>query len=138
MSTLTIRLPDDKHERLKALAKSNSISINKLMDELATVALANYDARVRFAAMNWFTETPSRAANCLMRGYTESSTQMVKAVMGGHHSGRPAQSLVWPRQPQLCHHGESGASLGLSNIAGAAEQLIWQLQGLRSGVAAHA
>ena len=27
MSTLTIRLPDDKHERLKALAKSNSISI---------------------------------------------------------------------------------------------------------------
>jgi predicted transcriptional regulator len=48
MSTLTIRLPDDKHERLKALARSNSISINKLMDELATVALANYDARVRF------------------------------------------------------------------------------------------
>ena len=40
MSTLTIRLPDDKHERLKALARSNSISINKLMDELATVALA--------------------------------------------------------------------------------------------------
>jgi len=33
---------------LKALARSNSISINKLMDELATVALANYDARVRF------------------------------------------------------------------------------------------
>jgi predicted transcriptional regulator len=48
MSTLTIRLPDDKHERLKALARANSISVNKLMDELATVALANYDARVRF------------------------------------------------------------------------------------------
>ena len=48
MSTMTIRLPDDKHERLKALARSNSISINKLIDELATVALANYDARVRF------------------------------------------------------------------------------------------
>jgi predicted HicB family RNase H-like nuclease len=48
MSTLTIRLPDDKHERLKALAKANAISVNKLMDELATVALANYDARVRF------------------------------------------------------------------------------------------
>ena len=48
MSTLTIRLPDDKHERLKALAKSNAISINKLIDELATVALANYDARVPF------------------------------------------------------------------------------------------
>ncbi len=47
MAILTIRLPDDKHERLKALARSNAISINKLMDELATVALANYDARVR-------------------------------------------------------------------------------------------
>jgi predicted transcriptional regulator len=48
MSTLTIRLPDDNHERLKALAKSNSTSINKLVDDLATVALANHDARVRF------------------------------------------------------------------------------------------
>ena len=44
---LTIRLREDKHERLKALARANSMSINKLMDELATVALANYDARVR-------------------------------------------------------------------------------------------
>jgi predicted transcriptional regulator len=50
MSTLTIRLPDDKHERLKALARAHSISVNKLMDELATVALANFDARVRFEA----------------------------------------------------------------------------------------
>lgn len=37
---LTIRLPDDKHERLKALAKANAVSLNRLMDELATVALA--------------------------------------------------------------------------------------------------
>ena len=48
MSTLTIRLTDDKHGRLKALARAKAISINKLMDELASVALANYDARVRF------------------------------------------------------------------------------------------
>ena len=48
MSTVTIRLPDDKHERLKALARSNSISINKLIDELATVALENSDSRVRY------------------------------------------------------------------------------------------
>ena len=48
MFTLTIRLPDHKHERLKALAKANSISVNRLIDELATVALANFDARGRF------------------------------------------------------------------------------------------
>lgn len=48
MSTLTVRLPDDKHERLKLLAKANKISVNKLVDELATVALANFDAKTRF------------------------------------------------------------------------------------------
>jgi predicted transcriptional regulator len=50
MSTLTIRLPDDKHNRLKALAESRQISVNRLVDELATVALANFDARNRFEA----------------------------------------------------------------------------------------
>ena len=48
MSTLTIRLPDDKHARLKALAEARKISVNKLIDELATIALANHDARLRF------------------------------------------------------------------------------------------
>lgn len=62
MSTLTIRLPDDKHERLKASAKSNSISINKLMDELATVALANYDARVRFEIARGAWQSQARAS----------------------------------------------------------------------------
>ena len=50
MSTLTIRLPDDKHDRLRALAESRHISVNRLVDELATVALANFDARTRFEA----------------------------------------------------------------------------------------
>jgi predicted transcriptional regulator len=50
MSTLTIRLPDDKHSRLRALAESRQMSVNRLVDELATVALANFDARSRFEA----------------------------------------------------------------------------------------
>ena len=50
MSTLTIRLPDEKHERLKALAASRKISVNKLIDELSTVALVEFDARNRFKA----------------------------------------------------------------------------------------
>ena len=48
MSSLTIRLPDDKHQRLKALAASRHININKLIDELATIALVEYDAKTRF------------------------------------------------------------------------------------------
>jgi hypothetical protein len=49
MSALTIHLRDDKHERLKALAKSKSISVDELMIEIATVALDNNDARIRYA-----------------------------------------------------------------------------------------
>ena len=64
MSTLTIRLPDDKDERLKALARSNSISVNRLIDELAMVALANYDARVRFEVRAG-RGNPARALNLL-------------------------------------------------------------------------
>jgi predicted transcriptional regulator len=66
MSTLTIRLPDDKHERLKALAKAQSVSVNRLMDELATVALANHDARVRFE-MRSARGKPERAIELLDR-----------------------------------------------------------------------
>ena len=38
MATLTIRLPDDKHQRLRQLAKHRKISINKLIEELSTLA----------------------------------------------------------------------------------------------------
>lgn len=48
MSTLTIRLPDDKHARLRALARRRSMSINKLMEELATISIAEFDAETRF------------------------------------------------------------------------------------------
>ena len=51
MATLTIRLPDDKHLRLKELAKSRGISINKLVEELSTIALAEYDTYNRFKVM---------------------------------------------------------------------------------------
>ena len=48
MSIMTIRLPDDKHLRLKQLAKSRHLSINKLVEELATSILSAHDAEVRF------------------------------------------------------------------------------------------
>jgi predicted transcriptional regulator len=50
MATLTIRLPDDKHARLRQLAQQRRISLNKLMEELATIALAEFDAETRFRA----------------------------------------------------------------------------------------
>ncbi len=51
MATLTIRMPDDKHSRLKALAQYRHLSVNKLIEELSTVALAEFDNDVRFRAL---------------------------------------------------------------------------------------
>jgi hypothetical protein len=48
MSTLTIRLPDTKHQRLKAFARSRGISLNKLVEEWATTALAQLDTENRY------------------------------------------------------------------------------------------
>ncbi|MCY0966642.1 toxin-antitoxin system HicB family antitoxin [Parathalassolituus penaei] len=51
MAKLTVRLPDDKHNRLKALAAHRKISMNKLIEELSTQAIAEFDTEVRFRAM---------------------------------------------------------------------------------------
>ena len=47
MATIKIRLPDDKHERLKRLAEQRGLSLNKLIEEWSTLALAEFDAETR-------------------------------------------------------------------------------------------
>jgi plasmid stability protein len=48
MSTLTIRLPDDQHERLRVLASQRGVSLNKLFEEFSTRALTEFDMESRF------------------------------------------------------------------------------------------
>ena len=48
MATMTIRIPDAKHERLRLLAERHGTSLNKLVEEWANVALAQHDAEARF------------------------------------------------------------------------------------------
>ena len=48
MSTMTIRIPNDRHERLRQLAKYRGISVNKLVEEFSTIGLAQFDAELRF------------------------------------------------------------------------------------------
>ena len=50
MATMTIRIPDSKHDRLRRLAESHGVSLNKLVDEWASMALAQFDAETRFHA----------------------------------------------------------------------------------------
>ncbi|EIJ34978.1 toxin-antitoxin system HicB family antitoxin [Thiothrix nivea] len=48
MATMTIRLPDDQHTRLKTLATRRGVSLNKLFEEFATRILTETDAETRF------------------------------------------------------------------------------------------
>ena len=50
MATVTVRLPDEKHERLVLMAQRKGMSLNQLFEELATTALADFDAEARFRA----------------------------------------------------------------------------------------
>jgi uncharacterized protein (DUF1778 family) len=51
MSTLTLRLPNDTHDRLKQLAAMRGMSLNQLMQELSIQALSSFDAETRFRTM---------------------------------------------------------------------------------------
>jgi predicted DNA-binding protein len=47
---MTIRIPDAKHQRLRLLAESTGVSLNKLVDEWASLALAQFDVETRLLA----------------------------------------------------------------------------------------
>ena len=51
MVTIKINIPDSKYEKLKQYAEEQGVSLNKLFDEFATVALAQFDAKTRFTMM---------------------------------------------------------------------------------------
>lgn len=48
MSALIIRLPVEKRTRLELVAKSRKVSVTKLIEEMATMLLADFDAETRF------------------------------------------------------------------------------------------
>lgn len=48
MSALTLRLPDEKYQRLKEMAHQRGQSVNRLLDEVTTLLIAEFDAETRF------------------------------------------------------------------------------------------
>ncbi len=50
MATITYRTTDDKRNRLAELASEQAISVNKVIDELVTIALTEREAYLRFSA----------------------------------------------------------------------------------------
>ena len=51
MRVVTLRLPKDQHQRLKAMAQSRGISLNKLFEQLAAQALTENDIELRYRRM---------------------------------------------------------------------------------------
>ena len=50
MSVITLRVTEEKHERIKSLAVSRGVSVNKLIDEAMTLMIAKQDIETRFKA----------------------------------------------------------------------------------------
>jgi predicted transcriptional regulator len=48
MAVMTIRLPDDQHRRLKALADSQGVSVNRLIQDLSVRVLTEHDVETWF------------------------------------------------------------------------------------------
>jgi predicted transcriptional regulator len=72
MTALTLRLPDEKHRRLKALAQSRGTPINRLLEEMTTLMLAEFDAETRFNV---------RAARGV--GHDEKGLALLQKAQGG-------------------------------------------------------
>ena len=49
MSATTFRLPDDKHARLKTLARQRGTSVSRSMEEMATPMRVEFAVETRFA-----------------------------------------------------------------------------------------
>ena len=50
MTALTLRLADEKHLRLKKLAQNKGVTLNKLLDEMTTLMLTEYDLETLYLA----------------------------------------------------------------------------------------
>ncbi len=80
MATRTIRMADDVHERLKQLARTRKLSINKLMDALSIAALAEFDAETRFR-LRAARGTPEAGLRLLDIGSSNSGSLGISAAL---------------------------------------------------------
>lgn len=51
MSTMTIRLPEERHARLRRLARQRGTSVTKLVTDFSNAGLSQGEAEMRFRAL---------------------------------------------------------------------------------------
>jgi HicB family len=100
MSTLTVRIPEAKHARLRRLAESRGVSINKLMDELATISLTQHDVEVRFRTL-----AHKGSITKGLEFWTSSSAEFIVHSDAGSWASSPSAPIISIQVPAL--HGLS-------------------------------
>jgi hypothetical protein len=90
MTALAVHLPNEKHRRLKALAKSRGMPLNRLIDQMTTLMLAEFDVETGFAV---------RAA----RGTGQEATglALLDKAMGYTRKGTEGPGSIFKEK---CHH----------------------------------
>ena len=51
MGAVTLRLPNGRHQRLKVMAQSYSVSLNELVEQVTAQALTENDIELRYRHM---------------------------------------------------------------------------------------
>lgn len=48
MTAITLRIDEEKHHRLKQMAKQKGITLNRLIDEMTSLMLSEFDLKIRY------------------------------------------------------------------------------------------
>jgi hypothetical protein len=91
MSALALRWPDDKHARLRALAKSRGTTVNRLLDEAATLLIREFGAETRF-----------RLRAAIGAGQTGHGLALLDKAQG--REGWPAEVVLHERHDEVDGH----------------------------------
>jgi hypothetical protein len=83
MSTLTIRLPEDAHERLETLAEPSSVTVNQPVLRPGKVTPVSHGARIRFETPA-ASGKPQRAREVPARPSTRSRTCWNRSPIATH------------------------------------------------------
>ncbi len=48
MTAITLRIDEEKHHRLKQMAKQRGVTLNRLLDDMTSLMLTEFDLKVRY------------------------------------------------------------------------------------------
>lgn len=87
MVTVTLNLPNDRHERLKHLAQARNTSLEQLFDDLARTALAEFDAQAKPFPPTRLEDVAGCAGYTGPRHSVEDMERAIDEELGARHDG---------------------------------------------------